>query len=271
MGILPARPLRIDEAELARRRRKVYLAVALFALFGGAMGWSGVVQLREVREERALWGRGAEASGVSATGNAVAHEYVGVALYYEYVLEVDWADAAGTGHHAPVKFDTFWAAVDTGGAPSLRYDPQDPGRVVLSWQVQRPHARAGFIYLSIGAVALFAAAAWGTVRRDRQRAAAARLVAEDGEEVLVEILSAREYKGQWTVKARLDAGLSGAPLEFTHQDVAGPLRVLREGRPLALALRSPRAPDSPLLVAEDLKPFLFEEDERRTILAATVG
>jgi hypothetical protein len=93
------------------------------------------------------------------------------------------------------------------------------------------------------------------------------MCAEDGEEVVGEVEKAWSHKGVHYLRYRLPD--DGRVRKYQGD---APFVFAREGALHVLALRSPRAPDAPLLVEADLRSFdLPLEVRARVLSAAAVG
>jgi len=260
MALLPPRPLRLDSRALAARRLKKMALNALVAGVGLAFSVGALFLTRELLGERALWDRGAEGRILRVSGKVEESQKLGLTFFYDYDLEVRWADGEGREREGKTSFLRMFKAVSEGEAPTLRYDPTAPDRIVLSWAAQGGLPRNGTAIVcgALGVLMLLGAIAM--VRTERHRMQALRICAEDGEEVLCPVEKAWEYKGVHYVHYRLpDEG------RLRKYEGDAPLLFHREGVQQVLALRSPRAPDAPFLVEADLRSFDLSQDERSRI------
>lgn len=259
MGILPPRPLRLDPRALARRAGRHLLTSALILVvaigFCVGCGYLG----RDILRERALWRAGLPGRVLSVEGKVESTNF----LFNDYRLEVRWTDAQGSARTAKTGFLLTGAKVDASAAPSLRYDPADPSRIVLSWAAESGVASAA-LPLLMGVLGLFMLVAFPfMLREERRKLTLVKMCAEDGEEVLPQLVGLTEYKGNWTIRFRM-------PDDPQVRKAAGrdePLVLHRDGGQRLLALRSPRAPDRIYLVQADLAPFDLSDQERARILA----
>jgi hypothetical protein len=260
MALLPPRPLRLDSRALARRRLRKLGLNALVAGVGLAFSVGAVFLTREVLGERALWDRGAEGRILRLSGKVEETQKLGLTFFYDYDLEVRWADAQGRERDGKTSFLRMFKAVAEGEAPALRYDPMTPDRIVLSWAAQGglPRNGAAIVCGALGALMLVGAIAM--VRTERQRMEALRVCAEDGEEVLCRVEKAWEYKGVHYVHYRLPDDD-----RLRKYEGAAPLLFVRDGVQEVLALRSPRAPDAPFLVEADLRSFDLSPEVRARV------
>src|SRR5258708_18540617 len=144
MSILPARPLRLAESVLSARRRKALLLAGLAALVGAGF-WAGCFWLgSEVWRERKVWQRGEEGQLLSLKGKVRTSSKLGVDFFYDYDLDVVFADAAGARHSGKVEFGTTWKPVDTSRPASLRFLREDPAHPVLSYAIEAGFPRWPF-------------------------------------------------------------------------------------------------------------------------------
>jgi hypothetical protein len=259
MGILPPRPLKIAESHLAVRRRTArgLTVVVVLAGAGFSVGswWFG----REVLRERKVWREGQEGRVLSMSGQVNTESWVFIDMSYEYDLKVVYADVAGVQHAANVKFDTFWKQVDSSRPAGLRYLAADFDHPVLSYAIEAGFTR-WVMPLLMGACALFMLVVGPTMPRFHARKEAAlRLAAEDGEELLLPLVSATPFKKAWTVFYEPSPGVKvrdSLPEE--------PLIVVRDGKKYVVALRSPRG-GKPVLMGAELLAFELGLAERNAI------
>ncbi|MBS2023655.1 MAG: DUF3592 domain-containing protein [Deltaproteobacteria bacterium] len=256
MPVLPSRPLTVDEKLLSARRRKAGWLSLMFIVFGALMTWFGLDKLHALRRDLQLWERGTETRDVRAEGQVTETSKLGVTVGYDYEFDVAWVDGAGAGHDQKVRFDTMWSPIDDGAPLTLRYDPSQPKDIVLSWQVQKVQARLGWTYLAAALVLLMIFATLALWKKERELERLARVMAEDSEELEVELLSVHEYKGNWTVKARAPDDST----EFKSGAPWPPMEHTRDGKRLGVALRSGRAPGEILLVGAGGQPFVLRPE-----------
>jgi len=260
MDILPPRPLLLAENVLAARRRKARILSALFVLVGCAAGagafWSG----KQAWRERVVWSRGAPGRLVQLGGKVQTTSKLGLKLFYDYRLDVVYADASGVSRPAKVEFETVWRPIDTDAPASIRYLSEDPAHPTLSWSIEAGGYRWGMPLLATGLVLLFFAAAISVPAVQARNESSLRAVAEDGEEVLFPVVSISSYKGTWTVRYESAPGIKASA---SGSDA--PLVIEREGQKHVLALRSPRA-RAPVLVPADLGVFAFDLQVREAIV-----
>ena len=259
MGILPPRPLRLDPIALTRRaRRHVLMAGLILAVAAGmcaGCAWLG----REILRERALWRSGVPGRVLSLRGKLQSTDF----LFNDYDLEVLWADAGGRQRSGKTSFLITGMKVDAQSVPGLRYDPADPSRIVLSWAGESGVPRAA-LPLLLGAFGLFLLFAFPFhLREERRKLELLRLCAEDGEEVLPQLVGLTVYKGIWSIRYRMPDDLAVRKASARE----APLVLQRNGEQRLLGLRSPRAPERIYLAQADLKPFDFSDEERTRIAA----
>ncbi|HYS08097.1 MAG TPA: hypothetical protein VEP66_05110 [Myxococcales bacterium] len=263
MALLPPRPLRLDARALAARRwKKVSLAILVAGLGAGFAVGAGFCT-RELLAERALWERGVEGHVQRLSGKVLETQKLGLTFIYDYRVDVAWTDAQGTPHEGKTSFERMFKGVPRSEIPALRYDPQRPDRIVLSWAAQGGLPRHGMAILCalLGVLMLLGTVAM--VRSERRRMEALRICAEDGEEMECRVEKTWEHKGVYFVQYRLaDDG------RLRKYEGERPLMFLRNGVPHVLALRSPRAPDAPYLPEADLRLFDLSEADRARIREA---
>ena len=259
MGILPPRPLRLDPRPLARRARRHALVSGLILVVAAALCAACAFLGREILSERALWHAGTPGRVLSLRGKVESTNF----LFNDYDLEVKWADAEGRARSGKTSFLLTGVKVDTQAAPGLRYDSADPTRIVLSWAGESGVPRAA-LPLALGGLGLFMLVAFPLhLREERRKLELLRLCAEDGEEVLPQLVDLTVYKGVHTICYRMPDDLQA------RKDSAreAPLVLSRNGARQLLGLRSPRAPERIYLVQADLAPFDFSDEERARIAA----
>jgi hypothetical protein len=249
---LPARPLPLDTALLARRFRQlvpVTVVTGAFTLFLAVMS---VLTVKETFAKRSLWQRGTPAVLVDFSGQVTKRSYFGIPFGHDYRLDVVYTDAAGAEHKGQAKFDYLFSSVPKDEAPLVRVDPTTPGRFVLSWEAEgwKPWAwPVGFAAL----VAVLVGAVVQLVQQARTTRELPRLCAEDGHEVALEAVSVEQDKAGIRVKYRLPE----APAKTGEVVLASAPYVLQTARgERLLALESPRAPGQYLLLEASLSPFL---------------
>lgn len=264
MSLLPPRPLRLDERALRVRRLKK-LALNAFVLAVGLAFCGGAVWFtRELLAERALWDRGTEGRVLQLSGKVQEHGKLGLTFFYDYQLDVRWADVQGQEHVGKTSFTRMFKAVpDRDPGLALRYDPSAPDQFVLSWAAKGGLARDGMPMMCAALGLLMLLGTVAMVRGERHRSETLRICAEDGEEFLCRVEKMWEYKRSHHVHYRL-------PDDGRLRKYVGdrPLVLVRDGVRHVLALRSPRAPDAPFLVDADLSSFELSRDERTRIFDA---
>ena len=259
MGILPARPLPLAEKVLSVRRRKARILAAVFVVFGCACVAGAVWLSRVAAHERTVWLQGSEGRLLKLGGKVESRSELGVKIFYDYRLDVVYADAQGTERAAKVEFETLWKPVDTKSPASIRYLATDPSHPTLSWSIDAGGWRWGMPALIAGLALLFLFAAISSPRMQARAESSLRAAAEDGEEVLHPLLSVSSYKGNWTIKYETSPGV-----KKTASSRDAPLIVEREGRQHVLLLQSPRS-SKPVLVPGDLSVFDFDMATREQI------
>jgi hypothetical protein len=260
MAILPPRPLRLDARGLASRKLR-RTALALFVGAVGAAFCAGTVFLtRQLLDERALWDRGTGGRVVRLSGKLEKWQKLGLTFFYDYALDVSWADDQGRVHEGKSSFEWMFKGVPESDTPELRYDPAAPDRFVLSWAAHGGLPRDGMAILCAALGALMLLGTIAMIRGERHWLELLRTCAEEGDEILCRVEKAWQHKGVHYVRYRLPD--DGRLRKYQGEQ---PLTVLSEGAQHVLALRSPRAPDSPFLVAADLRCFELSQDERARI------
>jgi hypothetical protein len=260
MGILPERPLRVSEPFFAARRKRLLILELALALLSIGCAVAAVWLTRTAWRERVVWQTGVEGRLLSSSGKLLTTSKFGVTVFYDYRLDVAFADAKGLRHAAHVEFETLWTPVDQRSPLSLRYLPADPSRPTLSWAIDAGGWRWGMPIMTWVMLAVFVLGGFETYRRQMGRERALREVALDGEEVLFPLLSVSRYRQTWTVRYERTPGFS-----VNAHEPAPPLITLRDGKQYLVALRSPRGGD-PVLLPEDLRMFEISATDRAATL-----
>jgi len=267
MPLLPARPLQLDAHTLAQRRLRNFGVVAVLFAMGAAFAAGSVVSAKQVVEERILWEHGIQGKLVHISGKVAETQKLGLTFFYDYDLDVKWTDAQGQAHSGKTSFGRTFRGVGKRESPRLRYDPSAPDRFVLSWAAQGGLPRSGMAMLCAMLAALMFVCARTLSKVERRRLEVLHMCAEDGEEVVGMVEKAWSQKGVHYVRYRL-------PEDARARSYQGdaPFVFLRDGALHVLALRSPRAPDAPLVIEADLRSFdLPVEVRARVLSAATTG
>lgn len=262
MGILPSRPLLLDPVALGRERRRALLLLLLVGGVGAGFAAGALIWTQQILEERALWDRGVEGTITSFSGQERQTSKLGVTLLYDYDIKVEYLDAEGNPHQGRSEFELFWSPLERERDATLRYDPADPERFVLSSAIDAGLPRWGLVIMCtvLGGFMLLGAVA--AIRNHRRRQRWLALCADDGEEVVAEVVSMTEQQGNFTVKYSLPEG--GKPRSDTL--AVAPLIVEREGKPHVILLRSPRDPESRIVIGMDFSPFAIDPETQLSVL-----
>jgi hypothetical protein len=257
--VLPERPLRVHPRFL----RTSWILAAAFAVLGlaGLIGYP-LWQLDEARtilEDQRIWATGVPASDASVEGRETSHNF----FLYSYRLDVAYTDREGREHQRALSFAAL-SSVNQRAPVEVRYDPQDPERFALSWAVHKRGSRwASFAFLGgmgvvLGLVFLFGA------RTVIRRIGDAQLVAAIGSEEVELALAAVVYLKQHgrstgQVKYRYlvplpSGGQATHEVIFNRKKQEKPL-FADPGETRVLALRSPKLPQRPVVLRNDLYPF----------------
>lgn len=237
-------------------------------MVGGGFATGCFFFTREVLEERSVWEHGVAGQIVNLSGEVTERSKLGITLFYEYELHVEYLDREGGTHRGKSEFDLLWSPLpEDSPDPTLRYDPQSPDRFVLSAPIEAGLSRWGMSILMGTLGALMLGALVPTFRNHQKKMRWIELCAEDGEEILAPLISATRVQGNITVKYSLpdrskpvDDVLTGEPLILTL-----------EGGPHLVVLRSPRDLESHLVIPVDLAPFTIAPETREEILKKARG
>jgi len=259
-GYCPSVRCALSEPFFAARRKRLLILELALALLSIGCAVAAVWLTRTAWRERVVWQTGMEGRLLSSSGQLHTTSKFGVTVFYDYRLDVAFADAAGARHAAHVEFETLWTPVDQRWPLSLRYLPADPSRPALSWAIDAGGWRWGMPIMIWVMLAVFVLAGLESYRRQIGREGALREVALDGEEVLLPLLSMSRHRQTWTVRYERTPGASVNAFE-----AAPPLIALRDGKQYLVALRSARGGD-PVLLPEDLRVFEMSASDRAATL-----
>jgi len=102
-----------------------------------------------------------------------------------------------------------------------------------------------------------------TIRKNGKLKALLEKVAQDGEEIWVEVVKLGDVNGVPFINyINPQAGGKGNKKQMLS---APPLVIPRDGKEFAIALRSPQEPKQLYFVPNDLGPFAFTAEEKQTI------
>jgi hypothetical protein len=264
MDLLPSRPLRLDSNLSGKDRRKPWpLCIIALVMAFGAFAFAAAVG-KDLSAERALWARGVAGEVTNISGEATETRN-SLLFDYSYDLNVTYLDAAGAHHSGKAKFTYMFSKLDENAPVELRYDPSSPDRFVLNWQAAGGVPRWGmFILLSIVGLALFSIAPL-TMRKSRKLNSLLETVAQDGEELWLEVVKLGHVNGAPFIHYLVPSGDGKGETKKKQMLPVAPLIVSRDGKEFAIALRSPREPKQLYFVPDDLGPFAFTAEERQTI------
>jgi hypothetical protein len=265
------RPLKVSNAFV----RRSWAGAVLFLVFGVAAGlgyptWQAF-EARNILADQALWARGLEAMDGELSGRRTSHNFI----LNDYKLDVAYVDQSGARHRGQAKFDLFLSSVGDGEPVEVRYDPQAPGRFVLSWAVAHSGGRwasvAFFIVVGLG----IGVACTLAGREALRRLAEARQAARDSDDIEIELESIVQMKqygrstGVLTYKY-LVSDASGKPrkrsVSFDRRKKHTPIFLDAE-KTRVLAVRPRTAADRPIVLRSDFYPFDLNEGARQTALA----
>jgi len=251
---IPERPLSVHP-EFARRMRIGFVVCAFLGLLPTVASiYVAVDGVGSILSDQSVWDAGKQGHQVSVTDrNKVKFVFV------SYKLDASWVDDRGTSHHGKAEWETILGVTTPRMRGELRYDPADPDRFVVRAAIETIGARwlfvvvVGGICSVLGIILLIAA--WEM----RGRLRLARLCAVRSEVVECELVSQKRVMGKngatgWAlVRFRLQPH---APIRKQRLYVRelGPLWA-NDAKTRVYALRSPSAPDRPLVLAADLYPL----------------
>jgi len=263
MKLLPSRPLRLDNNLSDKgKRRKLWLGSILTLIMAFGMFAFAAVLGKEIFEERALWARGVAGEVTHISGESTETRN-SIIWDYEYALRVSYLDVAGKSHHGNVKFTYMFSKLDENSPVELRYDPKSPDLFVLDWQAKGGLPRWGmFLFIGSIGLAIFSIIPF-TIRKNRKLNALLEKVAQDGDEIWVEVVKLGYMNGVPFINYMdPEAGGKGKKKQML---AVPPLIVPRDGKEYAVTLRSPQDPKHLYFLPNDLGPFAFTAEEKQTI------
>jgi len=264
MNLLPSRPLRLDIKSFKKDQRKSWrLCILTFIMACGVLAFAAALG-KDLFEERDLWARGVAGKVTHISGEETA---TGTSFLWDhaYNLNVNYLDATGKHYSGKVKFNYMVSKLNENSPVELRYDPKSPNLFVLSWQARGGWPRWGMftIVCAVG-LALFSSIPL-TRRKSRKLNALLEEVAQDGEELWVEVVNLGYVYGVPYLTYMIpDAGNKGKARKKQKLS-ASPLIVHRDGKDFAIALSSPQEPKNLYFIHDDLGPFTFTAEEKRRI------
>ena len=267
-GLLPPRPLMIDPKAVAKERRKVFLLLALFLVAGVGFGAGGAYFTSNVLHHRHVWENGRPGQITDLSGEVRRSGKLGLTIFHDYDLQISFLDEKGQTHSGELEFSLFWSEADTSADPELRYLAASPEVFTLSPAVTSgPVSIWGATTMMMTLAALMLFAMFGTVRQSREQARRLRLVLEDGEEVLAELITVTNVQGNFVVRYQVDGESKPRSDSFR----APPLLVTDAKGSKVVLLRSPREPEHYVLVRHDLAPIMLDAAIREDIQRRAAG
>ncbi len=281
-AILPPRPFQLRSGYL---KLEWGLGVLLMLLAAGALVVAVLVgnEYFKLRHEEAVFADGVSAVHSSVKGyraditslfilrtEVPSRDPGGFALCRSYVLTVNYIDGQGTTHSQDFEFSTWLGSVDERSPVLVRYDSDHPENYALSWAVAAKGHRLVGTGLQIAVFGLIGIAlfwsSWVLIHYGYD----AKRASEDGEEVELQIVSAKELSqdDQPAENVRYRYRVVGDTEGKTHEEVLpkknAPLFLDGVNR-LMLGLRSPRNGGRILVMKDDLSPFSFTAEEKEGI------
>jgi len=127
----PAGPLRLSTRFRFKRAGVASIGLAMLAFAIGSAGWV-VSDVPDIVAERATWADGVDGSHVRVTGETRSRGlFAWVIAHHELGLVFD--DLDGETHTARVAFWTMMGRVSADLPAQIRFRPDEPGAVALSW------------------------------------------------------------------------------------------------------------------------------------------
>lgn len=267
-GFLPPRPLMLDPKAVAKERRHLFFLSALFVVAGGGFVSGAGYFAKKTLHHLHVWENGRIGEITDLSGEVRSSGKFGLTIFHDYDLEISFLDDAGEAHSGKLEFSLFWSEADQSVDPKLRYLPASPEIFTLSPAVgSGPVAIWGATTMMAVLAALMLVALAGSVRQSKKRAHLLGLVMEDGEEVLAELLNVTKVQGNFIVKYRVPEDSSPRSESLN----SAPLVVLEGDQAKVVLLRSPREPNSYLVMREDLTPILVDEAWRNSVRLKAAG
>jgi hypothetical protein len=189
-------------------------------------------------------------------------------------LLVRYTDAQDGVHEARVQSDSLLESMPGASALfeplPLRYDPQDFSRVSLEGFSSMSYGPWLWIAGMVGLSLLFAASVYQVYAGRIRWAQAAYRAALAREELVCDLvrcqrMSQSQKRGRWPYQVTFRVPGEAKTREVQLPECALPLRNAYETKVLALR---PNGSETLVLLDASLRPFAFEQEQRRAIIAA---
>jgi hypothetical protein len=275
-GPLLTAPLQLDRRFVVRSWLGgiLTLAVGLAATIGFTAWQIGAA--RDIVRDEQVWSRGLVAEDVRVSGHETSRHFV----LNTYELTATFTTRDGQPRSENLSFDTFLYSVDSGAPLEARYDPADPSRVVVSWEVNASGGRWAAVLFMVAGGLLVAGAFLVLGIRTLGRLSVARRVTAGFEELEVTVVRVVEIRAhgratgvhQYEFVVPDEQRGSGKRLRkhsvtFNHKKGHTPI-VLSQDKRRILAVRPTAGRAVPVVLRHDGYPFTLSETARATLTAA---
>jgi hypothetical protein len=264
MNLLPSRPLRLDTKSFNKDQRKLWsLCIIAFVMACGVFVFAAGLG-KDIFQERALWTRGVIGEITHISGEETA---TGTSFLWDhaYDLKVTYLDDTGKQYAGKVKFNYMFSKLNENSPVELRYDPKSPNLFVLSWQARGGWPRWGMFALACAVVLALFSFIPLTIRKVGKLKTLLKKVAQDGEELWVEVVNLGYVYGAPFLTYMIPGADKKGKARRKQRLSVPPLIVHRDGKNFAIALRSPQEQKNLYFVPNDLEPFAFTAEEKQRI------
>jgi hypothetical protein len=216
---------------------------------------------KELLEESRIWREGILAQQADMRGDVTTHK----AIFHEYKLQVSYLDAAGTMHHANLKFDTLLGEIDDKQRPVVHYLKDSPDRFALSSAIDVAISRwASILFLAATLVGLIGGSCILLGLKALWRLRDARRCAAHSEEVIATVtqVDRKVVKGKHTRNVfRFTGKTADGRILKGKADFSSKEAPLYAGRQMILVLAPQDNPDRAVAVRNDFHPFVLDAEE----------
>jgi hypothetical protein len=257
-------------------QRAGYLWVSLgLALFLGNALYQAM-PLARLSHEQHIWENGVDAGQAAVRGQ----KYSRYSFFYEYDFEVIYNDAERNVYHQPLRFSALQSQIPEELAPSVKYDPEDPNQLAVSWGISQAKERLYAVALFGGFWALVASLFFLLGYMKLRQLQSARNALQDPTWVSFAVVEKKPniyvYEASSISPVQRDSAEKPepeTPIRGARQkrvellfDTREPGPLLIEGGNKIVALASKKNAAWYVVLREDLYPLEADEEQRRELL-----
>lgn len=271
MQLFPPRPFKLNLTLLKKQQRRTWPLLLLSLIMSCGLALFASALCKELLEEQTLWAQGVTGKLTRIQGTTT--EYKNTFVWDNtYEFKLWYLDAQGAQKTADVKFTYLLSELNDSAPVELRYDPHAPNRVVLNWQAKGGLPRWGmFIVVGLMAMCLFAIIP-SVLWKSRKLRRLLEQVAQDSEEVWVEVVQQGFVYGTHYVQYVPHRETDGGGKKVIKASMSSPpLIIPRDGKAFAVVFRSPQQPSQQYFVPNDLGPFVFATEEKSQMAQTLAG